>query len=67
MSSFGTGIAGLVGGVVLLMGLLAFCQRQWLAGFAWLLSGLGLIALLTFLDKPGSHPSESVETRETRG
>lgn len=55
MSSFGTGIAGLVGGVVLMMGLFAFCQRRWVAGFAWLLGGMALIALLTFLDKPGSN------------
>ncbi len=67
MSSFGTSIAGLVGGVVFLMGLLALFQRQWKAACAWFLSGLALIALLTFLDKPGSHPSEPVETRQTRG
>jgi predicted cobalt transporter CbtA len=58
MSAFGTGIAGLVGGVVLLMSLFSFSQRKWTAGCAWLLSGLALIALLTFLDKPGSNPSE---------
>ncbi|MBH0202051.1 MAG: hypothetical protein HP496_07080 [Nitrospira sp.] len=66
MSSFGTSIAGLVGGVVLLMGLFALFQREWKAAFVWFLSGLGLIALLTFLDKPGSHPSEPLKTRETR-
>lgn len=58
MSAFGTGIAGLVGGVVLLMSLFSFCQRRWTAGWIWLVSGIGLIALLTFLDKPGSHSSE---------
>ena len=67
MSSFGTSIAGLVGGVVLMMGLFALFQREWRAACAWFLSGLALIALLTFLDKPGSHSSEPVETRETRG
>jgi uncharacterized membrane protein (GlpM family) len=54
VSSFGTGIAGLVGGVVLMMGLFAFAQRRWVAGLVWLLGGMALIALLTFLDKPGS-------------
>jgi len=58
MSAFGTGIAGLIGGVVILMSLFSFSQKQWKAGCAWLLSGLALIALLTFLDKPGSHSSE---------
>jgi hypothetical protein len=29
VSSFGTSIAGLVGGVVLLMGLIALFQREW--------------------------------------
>ncbi len=62
MSSFGTGIAGLVGGVVLMMGLFAFCQRRWVAGLAWLLAGMALIALLTFLDKPGSNLLELGES-----
>jgi predicted cobalt transporter CbtA len=66
MSSFGTSIAGLVGGVVLMMGLFALFQREWRAACVWFLSGFALIALLTFLDKPGSHPSESFETRERR-
>ena len=67
MSSFGTGIAGLVGGVVLLMGLFAFSQRRWVAGLAWLLAGMALIALLTFLDKPGSNLLELGEIHETYG
>ena len=68
MSSFGTGLAGLVGTVVFLMGLLSFCQRRWLVGCAWLISGVFLIGLLTFLDKPGSHPSEEpAAVRSTRG
>ena len=66
MSSFGTSIAGLVGGVVLMMGLFALFQREWRAACAWFLSGLALIALLTYLDKPGSHPSETQETRGAR-
>jgi hypothetical protein len=65
MSSFGTGLAGLVGGVVLLMSLFAFCQKQWKAGCVWFLSGLALIALLTFLDKPGSRSSEPSATPQT--
>jgi uncharacterized membrane protein (GlpM family) len=67
VSSFGTGIAGLVGGVVLLMGLFAFSQRRWVAGLAWLLAGLALIALLTFLDKPGSNLLEFGEIYEAYG
>ena len=67
MSSFGTGIAGLVGTVVFLMGLLSFCQRRWLVGCAWLLSGVFLIGLLTFLDKPGLHQSEPPAARSTGG
>jgi predicted cobalt transporter CbtA len=55
MSAFGTGIAGLIGGVVLLMSLFSFSQRKWKQGFIWLLCGFLLIALLTFLDKPGSQ------------
>jgi protein-S-isoprenylcysteine O-methyltransferase Ste14 len=66
MSAFGTGLAGLVGGVVLLMSLFSFCQRKWTAGCAWLLSGVVLIALLTFIDKPGSSWSVSSEAREAR-
>lgn len=64
MSAFGTGIAGLIGGVVILMSLFSFSQKQWKAGCVWLLSGLALIALLTFLDKPGSPWSESADTRD---
>jgi dipeptide/tripeptide permease len=67
VSSFGTGMAGLVGGVVLLMGLFALFQRRWLAALAWLLAGLALIALLTFLDKPGSNLSEFGEIYEAHG
>lgn len=68
MSSFGTGIAGLVGTVVFLMGMLSFAQRRWAIGCAWLISGVLLIGLLTFLDKPGSHPSEEpAAVRSTGG
>lgn len=67
MSSFGTGIAGLVGGVVLMMGLFAFAQRRWVAGLAWLLGGMALIALLTFLDKPGSDSLKLGKIYETYG
>jgi hypothetical protein len=63
MSSFGTAVAGLAGGVMLMLSLFALLQRKWTEGCAWLLSGLALIALLTFLDKPGSYSSESAETR----
>ncbi|MCP9439428.1 MAG: hypothetical protein NNA20_08300 [Nitrospira sp.] len=66
MSAFGTGIAGLIGGVVILMSLFSFSQKNWKAGFLWLLSGLILIALLTFLDRPGSQWSQSRDTQVTR-
>lgn len=62
MSAFGTGLAGLIGGVVLLMSLFSFSQKHWKAGVLWLLSGLVLIALLTFLDKPGSQWSQPGDT-----
>lgn len=67
MSSFGTGIAGLIGSVVLMMGLFAFSQRRWFAGLLWLLAGMALIALLTFLDKPGSNLLEFGGIYETYG
>lgn len=67
MSSFGTGMAGLVGGVVLMMGLFAFSQRRWVAGLAWLLAGMALIALLTFLDKPGSNSLQFGKIHEIYG
>lgn len=66
MSSFGTGIAGLIGGVVVMMGLFAFAQRRWVAGLAWLLGGMALIALLTYLDKPGSDSLKLGKMQETR-
>ena len=65
MSSFGTTIAGLAGGVMLMLSLFALSQRKWTEGCAWLLLGLALIALLTFLDKPGSYSSESTKPRAT--
>lgn len=67
MSSFGTGIAGLIGSVVLMMGLFAFSQRRWVAGLLWLLAGMAVIALLTFLDKPGSNLLELGWIYETYG
>lgn len=68
MSSFGTSLAGMVGSVAFLLGLFALAQRRWLVGCAWLISGVLLIGLLTFLDKPGSHPSEEpAAVRSTRG
>ena len=52
MSSFGSTLAGLVGGVMFMMSVFGFLNRKWKAGCAWFLASLAMIALLTFLDKP---------------
>lgn len=52
MSSFGSTIAGLVGGVMFILSLFAFRDRNWKAGCAWFFASVTLITLLTYLDKP---------------
>lgn len=47
---------GIVGAVVFLLSVFAFSQRNWKAGCVWLLVGIGIIAGLTYLDKPWSAP-----------
>lgn len=49
-------IIGIVGAVVFLLAVFSFGQRNWKTGFVWLLVGIGMIAALTYLDKPSSAP-----------
>lgn len=55
MSSHGSMLIGMIGSVMFLMSTFAFGQRNWKSGFLWLLVGIGLIALLTYLDKPWAN------------
>ncbi|HXV68701.1 MAG TPA: hypothetical protein VD738_07230 [Nitrospira sp.] len=54
MSATGSLFIGIVGAVMFLLGVFSFSQRNWRAGCLWLLAGAGLIALLTYMDKPSS-------------
>lgn len=56
MSATGSMIIGIVGAVVFLLAVFSFGQRNWKTGFVWLLVGIGMIAALTYLDKPSSAP-----------
>jgi uncharacterized membrane protein len=56
MSAAGSMFIGIVGAVVFLLAVFAFSQRNWKSGCMWLLVGLGIIAGLTYLDKPSSAP-----------
>ena len=47
---------GMVGAVVFLLAVFAFSQRNWKNGCLWLVVGIGIIAVLTYLDKPSSAP-----------
>lgn len=55
MSATGSMFIGMVGALVFLLGMLALGQRNWKAGCAWLLLGTGVIAWLTYLDKPSAN------------
>ncbi len=55
MSANGSLFIGIVGSLLFLISVFAFSQRNWKGGFVWLLIGAGLIALLTYLDKPSSN------------
>lgn len=46
---------GIVGALVFLISVFTFSQRNWKGGLFWLLSGIGLIAFLTYMDKPSSN------------
>jgi len=55
MSANGSMLIGIVGALVFLISVFAFSQRNWKGGFLWLLVGTGLIALLTYMDKPSAN------------
>lgn len=55
MSATGCMVIGIVGALVFLLGVLALSQRHWKAGCVWLLVGTGVIAWLTYLDKPSAN------------
>jgi hypothetical protein len=44
-----------VGSLMFLISAFAFSQRNWKGGLLWLIVGAGLIALLTYMDKPSSN------------
>ncbi|MBY0246766.1 MAG: hypothetical protein K2Q17_03775 [Nitrospiraceae bacterium] len=54
MSAAGSTFIGIIGAVVFLLAVFSFSQRNWKGGCLWLLVGAGVIALLTYLDKPSA-------------
>ena len=56
MSATGSTFIGIVGAVVFLLAVFAFGQRSWKTGFVWLVVGIGIVTVLTYLDKPSSAP-----------
>jgi len=46
---------GIVGALMFLISVFMFSQRNWKGGLLWLLVGTGLIALLTYMDKPSAN------------
>ena len=55
MSASGSMFIGIVGALLFLISVFMFSQRNWKGGLSWLLVGVGLIALLTYMDKPSSN------------
>lgn len=55
MSASGSMFIGIVGALVFLISVFTFSQRNWKGGLFWLLTGIGLIAFLTYMDKPSSN------------
>ena len=55
MSASGSTFIGIVGALMFLISVFMFSQRNWKGGLLWLLVGTGLIALLTYMDKPSSN------------
>ncbi|BFU92024.1 MAG: hypothetical protein NTAFB01_32110 [Nitrospira sp.] len=55
MSATGSMFIGIVGALVFLISVFAFSQRNWKSGLSWLVIGAGLIALLTYMDKPSAN------------
>jgi hypothetical protein len=52
MSAAGSMWIGTVGAVVFLLGVFAFSQGNWKGGVRWLLVGVAVISILTYMDKP---------------
>ncbi len=55
MSASGSTFIGIVGALMFLISVFMFSQRNWKGGLLWLLVGTGLIALLTYMDKPSAN------------
>jgi hypothetical protein len=55
MSASGSMFIGIVGALMFLISVFMFSQRNWKGGLLWLLVGVGLIALLTYMDKPSAN------------
>ena len=55
MSATGSMFIGIVGALMFLISVFMFSRRNWKGGLLWLLVGTGLIALLTYMDKPSSN------------
>jgi len=55
MSASGSMFIGIVGALMFLISVFMFSQRNWKGGLLWLLVGTGLIALLTYMDKPSAN------------
>jgi uncharacterized membrane protein len=55
MSATGSMFIGIVGALVFLISVFTFSQRNWKGGLVWLLVGVGLIAFLTYMDKPSAN------------
>ena len=45
---------GVIGSVIFLLAVFSFSQRNWKGGCLWLLVGAGVIAVLTYMDKPSA-------------
>ena len=56
MSAAGSMFIGTIGSVIFLLAGFSFSQRNWKASCLWLLVGAGMIALLTYMDKPSAAP-----------
>lgn len=46
---------GIVGALMFLISVFMVSQRNWRGSLVWLLVGVGLIALLTYMDKPSAN------------
>lgn len=54
MSAAGSMVIGIIGSVIFLLAVFSFSQRNWKGGCLWLLVGAGMIAVLTYMDKPSA-------------